>query len=156
MHALLCSFHVPVICTYDATFDGEAAIDGCFGFDPHKFFPSKRATCLTITPFSGTVFSIRGGMNRMWCLVGVPSGLRSYYAASGEMDLYNHLLGSDSTSCAVAGDTLFDGLLSLVPPSMWWRSRRAVDSTCTVDDVDLICRRIAASGCLGEHNKGQA
>ena len=43
-HTLLCSFHVPYLCNYDAQMDGVRCIDGGFGFVMSRDLPSDTFT----------------------------------------------------------------------------------------------------------------
>lgn len=36
-HTLLCSFHIPIYCTYNAKMYGTRVLDGCFGANIHDF-----------------------------------------------------------------------------------------------------------------------
>jgi len=120
MNVLLCSFHIPGLCTYDAQYKGELAVDGGIGYDVRQFFPEIPDTTLTITTVTNTGYDVRDGPGSLQRLVVSPRIIRNHWMMEGRVALRDHLQGAVRTTPDVPNNSAF---LS-VPPEFWWFIRR--------------------------------
>jgi hypothetical protein len=74
-NTLLCSFQVPILCSYDAKIDGELCVDGGFGFD-HRHLPKN---VVTVCPTYDCRAEYNGHMPLYWCALPPPMHIRDYY-----------------------------------------------------------------------------
>jgi hypothetical protein len=74
-HTLLCSFQVPILCSYDAKIGCDLCVDGGFGFN-HGRLP-KNVT--TICPKYDGRAEYNGFMPIYWCALPPPMHIRDYY-----------------------------------------------------------------------------
>lgn len=89
---LLCSFHVPFLCSYNAQLDGNKCIDGGFGIDVDKDLPED---CFVICPKSyepkQTKHSyLNGNIPILFCATPMPSILIDYYYNKGKNDVVEY------------------------------------------------------------------
>jgi hypothetical protein len=131
MNVLLCSFHIPGLCTYDARYKGEMAVDGGFGYDIHRFFPETPDTTLTITTVTNTGYDVRGGLGSPQRLVVSPRIVRNYWMMEGRVALYEYLQGVEKPKPDVPNNSVF---LS-VSPEFWWIIRRYQRITHMYSDI---------------------
>ena len=120
MNVLLCSFHIPVLCTYAARYKGELAMDGGIGFDINRFFPETSQTTLTIATTTNTGYDVRDGPGTFHKVIVSPRMVRNHWMMEGRCALRAHLQGVVSMTMNVPNNSVF---LSL-SPEFWWFFRR--------------------------------
>jgi hypothetical protein len=117
-HILLCSYHVPFLCSYNANIRGVKCIDGGFGFDADKHLPPKT---LIICPkhLDSTRFDVLNGeMTVNACAVPSPLEERMEYYNQGSDAMKQYLtMGKCSTTPAKHIDE------GIIPNSVWWLLR---------------------------------
>lgn len=131
INVCLCSFHIPGLCTYDARYKGELAVDGGIGYDIHRFFPDTPDTTLTITTITTTGHDVRAGIGWTQRLIVSPRIIRSQCMTEGRIALYEHLQGVEKPKPDVPNNSVF---LS-VSPEFWWIIRRYQSITHTYSDI---------------------
>ena len=132
MNVMLCSFHIPGLCTYDARYKGELAVDGGIGFDIHRFFPETPDTTLTIATVTNTGYDVRDGPGSVQKFIASPRIIRHYWMMEGRIALRAHLQGISQPKPDVPNNSVF---LS-VSPEFWWFIRRFQSITHTIDDIN--------------------
>jgi hypothetical protein len=89
---LLCSFHVPFLCTYNAQLDGIKCIDGGFGIDVNKDLPKD---CFVVCPKfhdpKQTKHSyMNGNIPILFCATPMPPILIDFYYNKGINDMITY------------------------------------------------------------------
>jgi len=116
---LLCSFHVPFLCTYNAQLDGIKCIDGGFGIDVDKDLPKD---CFVICPKmykpKQTKHNyINGNIPILFCATPMPPLMIDYYYNIGIKDIDTYKKTNVSHTSTQGLDE-FD-----VPAHVWWLLR---------------------------------
>lgn len=112
---LLCSFHVPFLCSYNATINGVKCIDGGFGFNAEKHLPSD--TLIICPKYTESKYVLNGEMPLKACAT--PSSLqdRMEYYNKGYDDMNQYLKRGTFTKKNKIDE-------SIVPESVWWLLRK--------------------------------
>jgi len=131
INVCLCSFHIPGLCTYDARYKGELAVDGGIGYDIHRFFPETPDTTLTITTVTNTGYDVRAGPGSLQKFVVSPRIVRNHWMMEGRVALRSHLQGISQPKRDIPNNSVF---LS-VSPEFWWVVRRFQSITHTIADI---------------------
>jgi hypothetical protein len=131
MNVCLCSFHIPGLCTYDARYKGELAVDGGVGFDVNRFFPETPESTLTIATVTNTSYDVRDGPGVVPKMVVSPRMVRNHWMTQGRVVLYDYLQGIAKPTPDVPNNSIF---LS-VSPEIWWIIRRFQPITHTYADI---------------------
>jgi hypothetical protein len=132
INVLLCSFHIPGLCTYDARYNGESAVDGGIGFDVRQFFPETPETTLTITSGNNATFDVIAEMFHVSCFIVSPRLVRNYWIMEGRGMLRSYLRGdADISKPDIADNSSF---LSMAQ-EFWWVIRRFQPITHTYNDI---------------------
>jgi hypothetical protein len=131
INVLLCSCHIPGLCTYDARYKGELAVDGGIEYDVRRFFPETPATTLTITTCTNSAYDVAGKLMVIQRLTASPSILRNHGMVKGRVALYKHLQGMVDPNPNVSNNSVF---LS-ASPEFWWFIRRFHPITHTYEDI---------------------
>ena len=130
INVFLCSCHIPGVCTYDAQYKGESAVDGGIGFDIQRFFPDIPTT-LTITTVTNTGYDVRAGMGVPQRIIASPRIVRNHWMMEGRITLRDHLQGVVQPNPNVPNNSAF---LS-VSPEFWWFIRRYQRITHDINDI---------------------
>ena len=116
---LLCSFHVPLLCSYNATINGVKCIDGGFGCQIDKHLPSRTLIICPKHTDSSKFDVLNGDMPVKFCATPPPPRERIQYYTKGYKDMRRYIqTGKCSKSCHGKIDE------SIVPNSVWWLLRR--------------------------------
>jgi len=139
MNVLLCSFHIPLMSTYDARYRGEIAVDGGIGFNIEKFFPTKDPnTKLTITTCESPNFNINGSVPRIFCLCPTIEAIARHYTALGNsaiLKYFNHR--NRDTAPREIDRHRTNGMLAKIPAEVFWFLRAIQPIDRTIADLHL-------------------
>jgi nitrite reductase/ring-hydroxylating ferredoxin subunit len=117
-NCLLCSFHVPFLCSYNAMIDGVRCIDGGFGCDIDKHLPPKTLIICPRHLESNRFDVLNGEMTVKACAT--PSSLEErlecYKQGYDDMSLY-----MKTGKCATTTTGKIDE--AIVPNYVWWALR---------------------------------
>jgi hypothetical protein len=112
---LLCSFHVPVLCSYNAIIDNEYCVDGGFGFT-YSDLPEH---ITTVSPRYQKEAHFNGHIPVHWCVLPPPSYIRDLYYEQGFNDVKNKVKNEVKNKV-----NLYQGFdESIVPEFMWHKLR---------------------------------
>lgn len=116
---LLCSFHVPFLCSYNAMINGVKCIDGGFGCDIDKHLPPDTLVICPRHAESVRFDVLNGEMPVKFCATPPPPKERMFYYNQG-IDAMNQYVktGKSSKSTTVKMDESF------IPNAVWWFLRR--------------------------------
>jgi hypothetical protein len=114
---LLCSFHVPFLCSYNAMLGKTICMDGGFGIVHAKELPDD---CFVITPREYRPSPptnhkyINGNIPILFCITPPPDILAMYYYNKGAEDMIKYLnTGETATS-------LISYVETNIPIQVWW------------------------------------
>ena len=131
---LLCSFHVPFLCSYNAQLDGIKCIDGGFGIDVNKDLPEN---CLVICPKYHNPKQtkhnyINGNIPVLFCATPMPPMLIDYYYNKGIRSIvtYKTTYKSDITPQYIRDE-------NDIPTYAWWLLRELQQ-----DDTENVLSKI--------------
>lgn len=116
---LLCSFHVPFLCSYNAIIDGANCIDGCFGFDADQHLPPDTLIICPKHTESSRFDVLNGGIPVKFCATPPPIKERLQYYKQGFKDMRQYI---KTGKCATTTSGKIDE--AIVPNSFWWLLRR--------------------------------
>jgi hypothetical protein len=111
---LLCSFHVPFLCSYNASIGSSKCIDGGFGMIIDNHLPPHT---LVISPKNATSMrfdTLNGEMPVKICATPPPMKERMYYYTQGFKDMRRYVKHRKSSQCRNVTDE------NSVPNSVWW------------------------------------
>ena len=136
-NVLLCSFHVPILCSYNACVDDKKCIDGGFGINVDKDLPDD---CFVVCPKEHNPEKtshkyINGNIPLLFCITPPIDIITTYFYNKGIHDIiqYNKT-GETSTS------KLFNIDECNCPISLWWLYRR-LQSIDTKNDISRYDRK---------------
>ncbi len=115
---LLCSFHVPILCSYNAKMGDLMCLDGGFGIVHARDLP---VDCFVICPREyrpsppTNHYYLNGNIPVLFCITAPPDALVMYYYNKGAQDVVQYFnTGKTATSSALAKDE------SHLPVQFWW------------------------------------
>lgn len=111
-HKLLCSFHVPILCSYTATINGTKCIDGGFGMNPTKHLPKDT---LTICPKYCEYAQLNGSIPVINCVIPPSNEIIEHYYKKGYMDMRKYLKKGKITE-RIQQPVLDE---TIIPQSVW-------------------------------------
>jgi hypothetical protein len=116
---LLCSFHVPFLCSYNALIRGVRCIDGGFGCQMEQHLPPNTLVICPKHTESSKFDVLNGEMTVKACVIPCPLEERMFYYKQG-FDAMNQYMksGKANKSTTVKIDEV------IVPNSVWWALRR--------------------------------
>jgi hypothetical protein len=117
---LLCSFHVPFLCSYNACIRGVNCIDGGFGCDIEKHLPSDTLIICPKHIESNRFDVLNGEIPIKFCVTPPPQKERDYYYKQGYKDI-NQYMKQGKSSKTKNVNTIDE---SIVANSVWWLLRR--------------------------------
>ena len=118
-HILLCSYHVPFLCSYNAAIDGVNCIDGGFGCDIDTDLPRNTLIICPKHVESSNFDVLNGEMTVKACITPSPLEERMKYYKQGRRDMKLYLTRGESTKSTIKN---IDE--SIVPIRFWWLLRR--------------------------------
>ena len=116
-NVLLCSFHVPFLCSYNAKIGDIKCIDGGYGIDYVTNLPSD---CFVIcpkdykSPHQNHVY-INGNIPILFCIVPPVDMIIMYYYNKGIQDVIKYSKTGKSASSSIFAYDEFD-----LPINVWW------------------------------------
>ncbi len=125
-HILLCSYHIPFVCSYNSVINGVKCIDGMFGFDADRHLPHKTLIICPKHAESHRFDVLNGEMSIKACIT--PSSVEEQlgYFRQGCQDMHRYL---KSGKCSQSTTRKIDE--GIVPVNIWWllRSLQPEDKT---------------------------
>jgi hypothetical protein len=116
---LLCSFHVPFLCSYNAAIDGVQCLDGGFGCDIDKHLPPNTLIICPKHTESIRFDVLNGEMPVKFCATPPPPKERMYFYNQGKKDMQRYRKTGKSTK---TNTNNIDE--TIVPLQVWWLLRK--------------------------------
>jgi hypothetical protein len=116
---LLCSFHVPILCSYNAVIDGVQCLDGGFGCDIDIHLPRNTVVICPKHTESNRFDVLNGEMPVKFCATPPPPKERMYYYNQGSKDMISYIKNG---KCSQTTTTNIDE--TIIPNNVWWFFRR--------------------------------
>ena len=135
-NTLLCSYHVPILCSYNACVDDKKCIDGGFGINVDKDLPDD---CFVVCPKEYNPGKtnhkyINGNIPILFCITPPIDSLVTYFYNKGIQDIIQYKKkGVTSTS------NIFNIDECSFPISWWWISRQLqpIDTKNDISRYDI-------------------
>ena len=126
VNTLLCSYHIPFLCSYDAKYEKQYAIDGGLGISLLKDLPKDT---LTIAANNSSCM-IDGGYPTMLMIVKPPEIVADFYFHKGEYDIQNYF-----TKGIQAKNVFVMPTETSIPVELWFMLRLIHPVTLSYADV---------------------
>jgi len=126
VNTLLCSYHIPFLCSYDAKCEQQNAIDGGLGISLLKDLPEDT---LTIGANNSSC-KIDGGYPTLFMIVKPPETIADFYFYKGKYDIQNYF-----TRGIQAKNAFVMPSETSIPVEIWFMLRRIHPITVSYSDI---------------------
>jgi hypothetical protein len=132
---LLCSFHIPFLCSYNALINDIVCIDGTFGFDYNKHLPDDTLFICPRIAITKCKEVLNGKMSLKFCTIPPPPKAIEKFYNKGMSDMFNFLKHGKYSN--LYNPQFFESIYNIIPNTFWWwlRYLQPLDTVNVVTNI---------------------